>query len=412
MSTARSRAFSLTALRAVVVLPGACMEGALAVAVPWLVAKATLGTPWLGAASAGLVVAAMVGTLAAPALERSMGNRRMTVFTALAVAAALALAALCWAWQLPVPAYAFTLLALAADAASDLGFASRLPLLARLSAQRLEQFSAGNWLWGIAGAAGGSVVAGWAMAADATVALAWGMVLLSVVAACGLAVLLPREPRARTAAQPMLRALMSRQFWTGGAVKVALVLFAVIFVAGPIDNLLLPAHLAARGLPPDTFGDMLAAMGLGLAAGLWLAQLEGSPSGAAVGPPSSSAPSPASRGRVLVVLGLMGFAGQLGLMLWLPHPWLLLTGLFVCAACFAPVLPMLEAAMLTAAPPAQRTLMLAALSTLLGMADAMGTVSLGAVMGWGSSALALAFCLVVACAAAVACSVWPRRPRA
>jgi MFS family permease len=414
MNKTASRAFSLTTLRAVVVLPGACMEGALAVAVPWLVAQATLGTPWLGLASAGLVLAAMLGTLAAPALERRLGNRRMTVFTAFVVVVALALAALCWAWRLPVPAYAFALLAMAADAASDLGFASRLPLLARLSAQGLEQFSGGNWLWGIAGAAGGSVLAGWAMAADASVELAWSMVLLSLVVACGLAWLMPRGPRgpreqsAPATTQPLLAVLVSRQFWSGNAVKIALVLIAVVFFAGPIDNLLLPAHLATRHLPADTFGDMLAVMGLGLAAGLWLAQLMGSTSSAESSPASSSASSLASKRRAKVVLGLLGLAGQLGLMLWLPQPWLLLTGLFVCAACFAPVLPMLEAAMLTAAQPAQRTLMLAALSTLVGLGDVLGTVSFGAVMSWGGSALALGACLAVACAAAVVCTVWPR----
>jgi MFS family permease len=404
------------------------MEGATAAALPWMVAQATLGTPWLGAASAGLVLSAMLGTLIAPLLEHRLGNRRMTVLTAFAVVAALVAAALCWVGTLPAPAYGFVLLAMAADAASDLGFASRMPLLARLSAQRLEQFSGANWLWGIGGAAAGSVVAGWALSAHTVIGLAVGLVSLSLVVAIGLALLLPREPRLRVNKPPMKRALLDRQFWTAAAKKVAVVLIAVVFFAGPIDNLLLPAHLAARGLHASTFGDMLAAVGLGLAAGLWWTQARGSRGN--VAPPLSSiptgdgrlrpasgrstpnaAPDPANKRRAMVVWGLLGLAGQLGLMLWLPQQWLLLTGLFLSAALFAPLLPMLEAAMLTAARPAQRTLMLAALSTLVAVADVLGTLSLGALVSCCGSAVALGVCLGAACVAAVACSVWPRQRR-
>jgi predicted MFS family arabinose efflux permease len=98
-------------------------------------------------------------------------------------------------------------------------------------------------------------------------------------------------------------------------------------------------------------------------------------------------------------------------MLWLPPHWLLLLGLFICATVFAPLLPVLEAAMLTAAHPAQRTLMLSALSTLVGLADVLGTVSMGALMSWSSSTAALGLCLGVACLAALACGVWPGRSR-
>jgi MFS family permease len=265
-------AFPITTLRAIVVLPGACMEGALAVAAPWMIANATLGTPWLGLASAGVVLAAMLGTLIAPALENWLGNRRMVVSTAFVVMVSLGFAALCWALKFVAPAYAFVLLAIAADAASDLGFASRIPLLAKLSAQRLAQFSSANWLWGIGGAAVGSVMAGWALSAQHVQYLAWSLVLLSLVVAVGLALLLPRESSVRAKTQPVLRLILSRQLWSSDALKLAVVLVAVVFFVGPIDNFLLPGHLAARAWPASTFGDMLAATGLGLAAGLWLAQ--------------------------------------------------------------------------------------------------------------------------------------------
>lgn len=395
-----SRAFPIAALRGLVVLPGACMEGALAVALPWLVAKATLGTAWLGVASMGLVLASMLGTLLAPALERGLRNRRMTVVTAFAVVAALVAAALCWGWSQRLLAYGFVLLAVAADAACDLGFSSRMPLLARLSAQRLEQFSGTNWLWGIVGAAAGSVLAGWAIADDRVAELAWGMVFLSLLVAIGLVLLLPRESRARMSTSPMLRALFDPQFWTAGAMKVAAVLTLVVFFAGPIDNLLLPAHLAARGLPASLFGDMLATAGVGLAAGLWWMQRPGT---------AAAANDAASRQRVLVALGLLGLTGQLALMLWLPQPLLLLPGLFITACLFAPVLPILEAAMLTAARPAQRTLMLAALSSLAGVADALGTLSFGGLVQQRGSTVALGVCLGATCVAAAVYCLWPRR---
>jgi MFS family permease len=407
VKSAGTATFPATAFRALVVLPGACVEGALAVLLPWMVAQALLASAWLGAASAGLVAAAMVGTLAAPTLERLLGQRRMTVVTGFVSVVALGAAAMCWVSGLPAAAYGFVLLAIAADAACDLGFISRMPLLARLSAQKLEAFSAANWLWGIGGAAAGSVLAGWAVAADRVVALASGSVLLSLLALVALAVMLPRESRRRAAQPPMLRALLHRRFWTPAAVKVAIVLVALMFFSGPLDNLLLPAHLTSRGLPASTFGDMLAALGLGLAVGLWWMQSGGSARGADLHPASRRD----NTRRHKIVMGLLGLAGQLALMLWLPPPWLLLSGLFICATMFAPLLPMLEAAMLTAAHPAQRTLMLSALSKLVGMADVLGTVSMGALMNWSSSTVALGLCLGVACAAALVCGVWPGRPR-
>jgi hypothetical protein len=394
LSAVRLPTYPVTALRVAVVLPGACMQGALAVLVPWLVAQATLGTLWLGLASAGLVAAAMLGTLAAPALERLIGNRHMAVLTAFAVVVALGGAALCWTNNRPVIAYGCVLIALSADAASDLGFASRMPLLARLSAQRLEQFSSANWLWRIGGAAGGSILAGWALSAHYVVELIGVAILLSLATAAGLALLLPRESRIRAHTRPSMQAVFDRRFWTPEAMKLAIVLAAIVFFAGPIDNLLLPGHLASQKLPASAFGDMLASIGLGLAAGLWLTQS------------SNSAIGSASKRRGMIVLSLIGFTSQLGLMLWLPQPWLLLGGLFLSAIICAPLLPILEATILTVAPPAQRTLMLAALSTLIGVADMVGTFSMGALIGLSSSTAALAVC------AAVAYGVWPNRPHA
>jgi MFS family permease len=389
--------FPTTALRFTVALPGAFMEGALAVLVPWLVAKATLLTPWLGLVSAGVVLAALLGSLLAPKLENWFGNRKMVVSTAFVVAVSLGLAALCWAFNLTASAYAFVLLATAADAASDLGFASRMPVLAKLSKQRLEQFSAANWMWGICGAAAGSVTAGWALSEEHILGLASALVLLSLLVAVGLTFLLPRASRVHANSQPVIQQMLSRQLWNSAALKLAAVLVAVVFFVGPIDNLLLPSHLATRAWPADAFGDMLAATGLGLAAGLWLAQSH------------RFANRTASKRRWVAVSGLLGFLGQLILMLWLPQPWLLLGGLFLCAAIFAPLLPMLETAMLTVALPAQRTLMLAALSTLVGAADVTGTVSMGALISMSSSTVALSVCLATAGLATFACSVWPSR---
>jgi predicted MFS family arabinose efflux permease len=388
--------YPTTSLRVMIVLPGACLEGVLATLTPWLIAQKTLGTVWLGLASAGLVLASMLGTLAAPLLERWMGNRRMTVLTAFAVPVALYLAMLFWIDDMSLAAYGFVLLAMAADAASDLGFASRMPLLARLSAQRLEQFSSANWLWAIGGAAIGSIVAGWAMSAKYNLELICAIILLSLITAIGLALLLPRESRIPAHRQPSLAAVFSRRFWTPQAARLALILAAAVLIAGPIDNLLLPGHLTAKQWSADAFGDMLAVTGLGLAVGLWRSQS------------TLSSQVSVKRGQPML-LGLLGLAGQLGLMLWLPQPWLVLVGLFFCAIIFAPLLPILEAAMLTAAPPAQRTLMLAALSTLLGLADMLGTVLMGALISLSSSTAALAMCFVISLVAALLCYVYYSR---
>jgi predicted MFS family arabinose efflux permease len=374
------------------------MEGALAVVAPWLITKATLGTVWFGLTAAGLVLAAMLGTLLSPVLEHWMGNRRMVLLTASSVAASLAAAAFCWANSFAAAAYAFVLFAMAADSACDIGFASRMPLLAKFSGERLEQFSGANWLWGICGMALGSVVAGWALSANYVVEAVAGVALLSLITATGLAFLLPRESR-KLKIHPKnphsLLTIFNQNFWTPRAIKLAILLIVVVIFAGPVDNLLLPGHLAANNWPPNTFGDMLAAIGLGVAAGLFLTQR------------SDSTVLAIPNRRRLVVIGLIGFACQLGMMLWLPHPWILLSGLFLCAVLFAPLLPMMEASMLTAAPPAQRTLMLSALSTLLSIADVVGTIGMGAIISVTSSTIALAGCVAIAGIAAIVYGVWP-----
>jgi MFS family permease len=376
------------------------MEGALAVVAPWLITQATFGTAWFGLATAGLVLAAMLGTLLTPVLEKRMGLRRMVLQTANAVVASLAGAALCWANDLSAAAYAFVLLAIAADSSCDVGFTSRMPLIAKLSGERLEQFSGSNWLWGIGGAASGSVIAGWTLSANYVAALVGGMVLLSLVTAIGLAVLMPRRSRKSSASankSPNPLAVFSRSFWTPRGVKLATVLVVLVIFVGPVDNLLIPGHLAAKNWSASTFGDMLAAIGLGLAAGLLLAQK------------SSSTINAVSKRRRLVSLGLIGFACQLGMVLWLPQPLVLLVGLFLCAILWAPLLPMIEAAMMTAAPPAQRTLMLSALSTLLSIADMVGTMGMGAIVSVTSSTSVLIVCIAIAGLTAVVSWIWPSR---
>jgi MFS family permease len=400
-STSAKR-FPINALRVMVLLPGACVEGALAVLLPWTVTSTLLASPWLGAASAGLVAAPIIGTMAAPSLDMRIGHRAMTVISAVVVVAALAAAVVCWIWTYTLLAYSLVLLAIAADAISDLGFASRVPLLARLSARNLESFSASNWLCSIGGAAAGSLMAGWAVAADFLVELVFVLVMLSLIVAIGLGLLLPRQRQRRKTHAPIRSTLLQSQFWTPSAKKVAVIVALLVFVGGPLDNLLLPAHLASRGLPASTFGEMIAATGLGLALGLWKVQ-------------SSAQANDAQRHNWerrgttqhhWITLGLLGIAGQLALMLWLPPQWSLLLGLFLCATLFAPLLPILEAAILRAALPAQRTLMLAALSTVIGLADFFGTVIIGALTSSSGSSIALFVCLATICTAALAYRFW------
>ncbi len=376
--------FPIAALRSLVVLPGACIEGALAATVPLLIARATLGTAWLGLASAGLVLAPMLGTLAAPALERRLGNRWMTLITSVLAAASLCVAAVSWLSSQIAIAYGFVLLASAADSACDLGFTSRLPLFARLARERLDRFSGSNWVWAIAGVAIGSLGAGSLIAAERLSMLFTSLVTLSLIVCVGLAVLLPRNSRMKHASSPRLRAVFQRHFWRPQALKLAAILFAVVFFAGPIDNLLIPAHLASHGRAANTFGEILATAGLGVATSL-----------------AFFIDAAKRSTRSTAVIGLCGFALQLVVILILPSRWVLLSCVFVSAICFAPLLPMMQSAMLKAASAAQRTLMLAALATLVSLADMLGTLTFGAVVSAGGSALAISICLALVCLAAI-----------
>ena len=381
-------AFSISMLRALVVLPGAAVEGALMVALPWMVTRAAQGTPWLGIASAGIVGAGLLGTLLAPFLERRLGNRLMTVATGFACGAALVVAGWSWIMDEMLLAYAMALVSIVADATCDVGFTARLPVLARLARQRLERLSAGNWLWSIGGAALGSVFAGWALDAQQRVLLVTVLCAATLLVAVALALLLPRQAQyVRT--EPPMRALWSAQFWSPSAVRIALVLAALVFFAGPLDNLLMPLHLTTHGQPAEVYGHVIASAGLGIAVGLSLLQSD----------------RITRHRRVAVVAGLLGLAVQLTTLMLLPPQWLLLVGTFVGAVLFAPLLPMLEATMLSVARPTQRTLMLAALSALAALADISGTISLGVVAAHEGSAGALAVCISVAVVAVVAAAV-------
>jgi predicted MFS family arabinose efflux permease len=378
--------FPLTALQALVVLPGAMLEGALAVVLPWLVVQAAQGTVWLGPASAGLVAAGLLGTLLAPGLEGRLGNRRMTLATAYAATAALFAAGGLWAAGHLLAAYSMALLSLAADAACDVGFTSRLPLIARLARQRLERLSAGNWLWAIPGAALGSLMAGAALEArwaNGPLAMSALLAVIALLAAVALTVLMPGKFKCLSERQRRpspLREALSRGFWTRPALRLAAALGILMFFGGPLDNLLLPAHLNAGGWSAASFGHVLAVSGLGLALGLAMAQ---------------SAWLEARRDAVIVV-GLLSLAGQLMVLAVLPSQVLVLACAFVGAVLFAPLLPWLEAAMLRAALPAQRTLMVSVLSMVAALADLLGSVVMGSVVSaWGST-WAIGLCAAVA----------------
>jgi MFS family permease len=385
-------AYPVLALRLLVVLPGALVEGALAVALPWLVAKQTQGTAWLGIASAGLMGAALLGALVAPSLEQRAGPRRMTVLAAFAAAGLLVLALWCWAAGQPTLAYLFALTAVAADAACDVGFTARLPVLARLARQRLDRFSAGNWLWAIGGAAVGSVAAGWALDAQRHAALMAVLAATTLAVAVALVCVLPREAKSRRA-RPAMRSLADRGLWRRPLVQLTGAMAALVVFAGPVDNLLLPVHLSSHGWPAEAFGETVAALGLGVACGLALMQGGGTP----------------QQRPLLIGAGLLGLALQLVVVLWLPPRWSMLAGVFVGAALFAPLLPMAEAAALKAAPPAQRTLFVAAWSTLLGVCDVIGTVGFGALVTKTDSTTALGVCVAAALTAVAAYAAYARR---
>lgn len=366
------------ALRCFVVAPGAFVEGALAVLLPWMIASKTLHSSWLGMASAAVVLAPMLGTLAAPVLSGKLGARRVTVAAAAAVVVCLGAAGASWAMGEAVIAFGWALGALAADAVCDLAFTVRLPLLARLCRQPLMRLSSGNWLWGLPGAALGSVLAGWAVNEGKLGALMVVLVLACALVAVGLAVLLPRESRRRPQPDAGFVRVFSAGFWTRRALVVTVGLVGFVFFVGPLDNLLIPAHLVAREQPASLFGYLMAAAGIGVAIGLVAVQSK----------------SVVAHERALLLVGLVAVAGQIALLLWLPAAWIVIAGVLLTSALFAPLLPIMEAALLKVSSEANRALLLATVTTLVSVADVLGTLCLGAAVGLMGSDAALMIVLV------------------
>jgi len=197
MLTAPHRAL---ALRAFVVLPGALVEGALAVALPWLVTRASLGTPWLGVLPALLVAAALVGALAAPFAAKYFGSRRVVLGGALLAATGLGIATTLLLLGFTAAAFGVALTVIAADGLADVTFNARTPFMARLSRVPLQQFTSANWLWSVGGVALGGAMAGVAISDEMrpTSAITWlaaSMAVLAFLVALALTVLMPRDSR-------------------------------------------------------------------------------------------------------------------------------------------------------------------------------------------------------------------------
>jgi hypothetical protein len=381
--------FPLWALRSLVVFPGAFAEGMLAVWLPWSITQATLHTPWLGPVSAALIAAAIAGTLCAPLLNRHLGSRRMTIWMALTATLCLVAAAALWLASSPGLACLFALAAIAADGAGDVGFSNLTPLIARLSRLPLAKFTAANWLWTIFGAALGGVFAGWGLQSQSITSLLLALIASSGIVVVGLACLVPRSrQRGRLPPSAGWAAMFSGALWKPGTVAVCLAIFALGFVFGPMDNLLVPAHLAGEGRSAATFGNLIAAGGLGLAAGLAVMQFMHTRT---------------VRRRLLVVtVAQIGVALYIGFIWWLPDDALLLSGVFLAAAMLAPLLPMLDAAVLTSTGIEHRALLIALVGTLSSVSDMLGTATFGAVVSRVGSGAALAICFMLTCVALMA----------
>jgi MFS family permease len=381
-------AFPFWALRSLVVFPGAFAEGILAVWLPWSITQTTLHTPWLGPLSAALIAAAIAGTLAAPLLNRHLGPRRMTILTALTSTLCLAAAAASWLAGSPGLACGFALAAVANDGASDVGFSALTPLIARLSRRPLAKFTAANWVFTIVGVALGGVFAGWGLQSQSIVLLLIALIASSGIVVIGLACLVPRSRHRGTLAAAGWMSILSAEIWKPGTVAVCLAIFALGFIFGPMDNLLVPAHLASQGRSAATFGNMIAAGGLGLAVGLTLVQFMRTPTG--------------HRWLLVVTVALIGVALYIGFIWWLPADVLLLSGVLLAAAMLAPLLPMLDAAVLTSTGTEHRALLMAFVGTLSSVADMLGTAAFGLVVSRVGSGVALALCFALACTAALA----------
>ena len=389
---AKSHRFPLRTLRAAVLLPGALVEGALLVLLPWGVTQTSLDTSWLGVLSGSIVAAAMVGNGLAPLTTAWLGSRRMVVAGAFISAVCVAAATAAWVLDLRFLALIMALFAIVADSMADVGFAARMPFIARVCGQPLLKFTSANWLWGIGGAAIGSVSAGWALAEAAVGLLAVFLAGCSLVAAVGLLALLPRDARARPRSASIFHRFGSAAVWTPRAVLLTAGIAWLSFAYGPVDNLLLPARLASEQRDAATFGMMIAAGGIGLAAGLLLTQRAS----------ASGDRSGRTRSGLLLIIGIIGMLVQLVLLWWLPDRLLLVAGSFVTAALVAPLLPVLESAILLAVRSAHRTVLLALVGIITSAADLAGTALLGAVAGSAGTRPALVLALVLAGAGALA----------
>lgn len=356
----------LLALRSLVVLPGALVEGALAVMLPWLVARASLGTSWLGLLSASLVIAALMGTLAAPLATKRWGSHRVVLVGAFASATGLGVSAALWIFGFAVPAFVVALFAIAADGMADIAFGARMPVMARLARVPLSQFTNANWLWNVCGLALGSGLAGIAMGdgtreSSSVAWLAGSIAVLSLLVATALALLMPRDPRTSHGrrGRPVTHSRLA--LWNQRTVLLVSLIAGISFLYGPVDNLLAPAHLASNGREASVFGAIMAAGAVGLATGLFLTQ----------------ALRAERHGMAVLLTGLVGIVGQLALLWWLPGNATLVIVSFVTAAAVAPLLPLLESSALQAVASTQRTLLLAAAATAASVADLVGTALFG-----------------------------------
>lgn len=373
------------ALRSLVVLPGALVEGVLAVVLPWLVARASLGTVWLGLLSALLVAATLAGTLLAPVATKHWGSRRIVLAGALLSAASLGVAAALCFLGFVACAFGVALIAIAADGMADVAFSARTPVMARLAKVPLLQFTSANWLWSVCGVAGGSALAGITIgdAALDTPSIAWlgaGMAVVSLSVAMSLAKLMPRDARIPHGMRAVPITPSKRVLWNQRTVLLIALIAGMSFLYGPVDNLLAPAHLASNGREASTFAAIMAAGAVGLAAGLVLTQTVRAD----------------CHGMALLSVGLAGIVAQLALLWWLPSDITLVVVSFVTAAAVAPLLPLLESVALKAVASTHRTVLLAAAATAASLADLAGTAVFGALAGAAGTGSALGVAAVLA----------------
>jgi MFS family permease len=380
-----STPYQALALRSLVVLPGAVVEGARVVVLPWLVVQASLGTAWLGLLSALLVAAALAGTLAAPLATEHWGSRRIVLAGAAVSAMGLGVAGALWYLGFVASAFGVALIAIAADGMADVAFSARTPVMARLAKVQLLQFTSTNWLWSVCGVAVGSALAGIAMGNGALDApsIAWlaaCTAALSLLVAVALGALMPRDLRVPHGIRATQITPAKRILWNQRTVLLIVLIAGMSFLYGPVDNLLAPAHLASNDREASAFGAIMAAGAVGLAVGLALTQTVRAD----------------RHGRLLLSVGLAGIVAQLILIWWLPNDLALVVGSFVTAAAVAPLLPLLESSALAAAAATHRTVLLAAAGTATSLADLAGTAVFGTLASAAGAGSALGVAAVIA----------------